>query len=60
MKSALVRRRPRRCDPEGLVNVSWAMKNIPEGLKPAILLTLFGTTEVVPFQNTVYSASSRD
>ena len=27
------------------------MENIPQGLKPAFVFCLFGTTEVVPFQN---------
>jgi hypothetical protein len=28
------------------------LKNIPQGLKPRIIMQLFGTTEVVPFQIT--------
>jgi putative ABC transport system ATP-binding protein len=35
------------------------MKNIPQGLKPAILLAFFGTTKVVPFQDTIYAAGCR-
>jgi hypothetical protein len=31
------------------------MKNIPQGLKPAILLAFFGTTKVAPFQDTIYA-----
>jgi hypothetical protein len=29
----------------------------PQGLKPLILLAIFGTTEVVPFQDPIVSAS---
>jgi hypothetical protein len=35
-----------------------AQENFPQGLKPASLLALSGTTEVVPFQNTGESALS--
>ena len=37
--------------PESFSAARKAPKNIPQGLKPAVLLTLCGTTEVVPFQN---------
>ena len=32
-----------------------AQEDVPQGLKPASLLALIGTTEVVPFQNTIAS-----
>ena len=42
----------------GCINPLSRRKSFPQGLKPAILLALFGTTEVVPFQNTLYATSS--
>jgi len=33
-------------------------ENLPQGLKPGGFLRLFGTTEVVPFQSTIYETGS--
>jgi hypothetical protein len=39
---------------EGLVNARRDVRTeAPQGLKPIILLVLFGTTEVVPFQSSL-------
>jgi len=35
-----------------------SLKNIPQGLKPAVYAPFYGTTEVVPLQNVGISASS--
>ena len=37
---------------------SGRLQDIPQGLKPAVLLAIFGTTEVVPFHKTIYATRS--
>src|ERR1035438_576060 len=48
----------------GCINAIKPPRSFPQGLKPLILLAVFGTTEVVPFQtrflsNPIYATSSR-
>ena len=43
----------------GRSNARARSRSIPRGLKPQSSLGSFGTTEVVPFRDTVYAASSR-
>jgi hypothetical protein len=33
------------------------LKNIPQGLKPVVFSAVFGTTEVVPFHETIFATS---
>ena len=43
----------------GFINLTGAMAKYPQGLKPSLFRRLFGTTKVVPFQNTDYGTSLR-
>jgi competence protein ComEC len=43
----------------GFINLTGAMAKYAQGLKPSLFRRLFGTTKVVPFQNTDYGTSLR-